>query len=210
MRKEFFLHGLLFLLLLWFSGCVQIPGEDPESEEWIPVTAYEELTGLWRAVNRITFDSGEDWGQPPAELSLEYTLELIYPAGEEGREIESRVSIDFEPYADFRAEVYINFLFPQGLPGGIGRDMFKESLWKGIEEQESRDGSVLFEGYKRIQSSFAPVPKDGFYKPEEGEKPLLINTPGTGLKQTRPLSIAIDGETLFTGEEEFLFSFTAP
>jgi hypothetical protein len=210
MRKKVFPEGLLFLLFLWFIGCVQGPGEDSESEVWIPVTAYDELSGLWRAVNRVTLDTGKGWGLPPAELSLEYTQELIYPAGEEGREIESRIIIDFEPYADFRTEVYINFLFPQGLPAEINKDMFKESLWQGVVEQEIRDGSGFFEGYKRIQRSFAPVPRDGFYKNEDGEKPLLINTRRTGLKQTRPLRIAIDGETLFTGDAEFLFSFAAP
>jgi hypothetical protein len=209
MRKKSFL-GIMFLpLVLCLTGCVQPEGKEPEPDEWIEVAAYDELTGTWRAVNRVTVETGEDWGQPPAELSFEYAVELIYPAGDGGGKIESRIIIDFEEFADFRAERYISFLYSQGLPQGISGELFKESLWEGLREQESGDGTV-FEGYKRIEKFFAAVPPGGSYENEDEENPLLINTGGTKLKQTRPVSIDIDGENLFTGEGEFVFSLLTP
>jgi hypothetical protein len=210
MQKSGFLKGVFLYLVLCFTGCTLAVGEDPAPDEWREVAVYDELTGAWRAVNRITAGLGEDWGSPPAELSFEYAVELHYPAGEGEGEIESRIIIDFEEFADFRAERYLNFLYPQGLPSGISEDLFKESLWEGLREQESRDAAVSFEGYRRIRKFSAAVPPGGFYENEDEENPLLIHTGGTKLKQTRPVSIEIDGENLFTGGEEFVFSLISP
>jgi hypothetical protein len=206
------LKGVWLCSILCFTGCVQPVEEEPPPDEWIELRAYEELTGAWRAVNRIALDLGDDWGLSPEGLACGYAVELIYPAypaGDDAGGLESRIIIDFEPYVDFRAQAYINFLYPRGLPQGISRELFKESLWTGWKEQEKGD-DVSFEGYKRTRRFFTPVPPGASYKNGDGEGPLFINTVGTKLKQTRPLSIDIDDENLFTGEGEFVFSLMTP
>jgi hypothetical protein len=204
------LLSALFLVLLSFAGCVQVEGGPPEEEvdTWTAVTSYDELTGLWRAVDCVTTEFGEYPDLPSCELSFTYTVELAYPAGDRQNGIETGIIIDFEQYADFRAQTYIDFLYPQGLPSSVGVDLFKESLWKGVQERESGD-TLSFEGYTRVQRIFTEV-SGASYPQEEGGNSLFINAGGNKLKQTRPVHIDIDEETLFAGERELVFFLMVP